>query len=137
MRSVSPEKLNTLVEEFTAAMHQAAEDENARRSTQEGPISVDLKLIGDRPSGITPVDHPLVQIASAVMKKNGLSPIYVTTSTDANIPISLGIPAITIATGGNGSAYHSLKEWTDVDKSPSVKGIETALGVLLAAAGIQ
>lgn len=118
-------------------MHRAAEEENARRSTQEGPISVDLKLIGDRPSGLTPVDQPLVQIASAVMKKNGLTPIHVTTSTDANIPISLGIPAITIAAGGNGSAYHSLKEWTDVDKSPSVKGIETALVVLLAAAGIQ
>src|SRR5215218_5349171 len=137
MRSVSPDKLNALTEEFKAAMHRAAEDENTRRSTKEGPISVDLKLIGDRPSGITPVDHPLVQIASAVMKKNGLTPIYVTTSTDANIPISLGIPAITIAAGGNGSAYHSLKEWTDVDKSPSVKGIETALVVLLAAAGIQ
>ena len=137
MRSVSPEKLNALMEEFKATMHRAAEEENARRSTKEGPISVDLKLIGDRPSGLTPVDQPLVQIASAVMKKNGLTPIYVTTSTDANIPISLGIPAITIAVGGNGSAYHSLKEWTDVDKSPSVKGIETALVVLLAAAGIQ
>jgi acetylornithine deacetylase/succinyl-diaminopimelate desuccinylase-like protein len=137
MRSISPERLNTLEDEFKAAMSRAAEDENARRSTKEGAISVDLKLIGDRPSGVTPVDQPLVQIASAVMKKNGLTPIFVTTSTDANIPISLGIPAITIAAGGNGSGYHSLKEWTDVDKSPSVKGIETALVVLLAAAGIQ
>lgn len=71
------------------------------------------------------------------MKKNGLSPLYVTTSTDADMPIGLGIAAITIAAGGNGSGYHSLKEWTDVDRSPSVKGIETALVVLLAAAGIQ
>jgi tripeptide aminopeptidase len=137
MRSVSPEKLNALTEEFKTAMHRAAEEENTRRSTKEGPISVDLKLVGDRPSGITPVDQPLVEIASAVMKKNGLAPSYRTTSTDANIPISLGIPAITIAAGGNGSGYHSLSEWTDVDKSPSVKGIETALVVLLAAAGIQ
>lgn len=137
MRSVSPEKLDALVDEFKAAMNQAAKEENEQRSTKQGPISVDLKPVGDRPSGLTSVDAPLVQIASAVMKKNGLNPIYVTTSTDANVPISLGIPSITIAAGGNGSGYHSLEEWTDVDEVSSIKGIETAMAVLLTAAGLQ
>lgn len=137
MRSVSPEKLDALVEEFKAAMNQAAKEENEQRSTKQGPIAVELKPIGDRPSGLTSIDAPLVQIASAVMKKYGFDPIYVTTSTDANIPISLGIPSITIAAGGKGSEYHSLKEWIDVDKTSSIKGIEVALGILLVAAGMQ
>lgn len=118
-------------------MDEAVREENQQRSTKQGPISLDLKPVGDRPSGVTAVDAPLVQIASTVMKKNGLDPVYVTTSTDANIPISLNIPSITIAAGGNGSAYHSLNEWTDVDQKSSVKGIETAMAVLLTAAGMQ
>lgn len=137
MRSVSPDRLNALEGEFEAAMNGAVKEENEQRSTKQGPISVDLKLIGNRPSGLTPVDAPLVQIASMAMKKNSLDPIYVTTSTDANIPISLNIPSITIAAGGNGGAYHSLQEWTDVDRTSSVKGIETAMAILLTAAGLQ
>ncbi|KAB1070061.1 M20/M25/M40 family metallo-hydrolase [Methylobacterium planeticum] len=137
MRSASPDRLDALTEDFKSAMLTGAAEENARRSTKDGPITVDLKLIGDRPSGLTAVEQPLVEIASAVMRRSGLTPSYRTTSTDANIPISLGIPAITIAAGGNGSGYHSLGEWTDVDKAPSVKGIETALIVLLTAAKMR
>ena len=99
MRSVSPQELNVLVDKFTPAMTEAAKEENARRSTRNGEITVDLKLVGDRPSGVTSVEVPLVQIASTVMRRFGLDPVYVTTSTDANIPISLNIPSITIAAG--------------------------------------
>ena len=99
MRSVSPQELNVLVDKFTPAMTEAAKEENARRSTRNGEITVDLKLVGDRPSGVTSVEAPLVQIASTVMRRFGLDPVYVTTSTDANIPISLNIPSITIAAG--------------------------------------
>jgi hypothetical protein len=58
-------------------------------------------------------------------------------STDSNIPISLGIPAITLESGGSGGRNHSLDEWVDMEKTQSVRGINIAMGVLLALAGIQ
>ena len=57
-------------------------------------------------------------------------------STDSNIPISLGIPAVTLGTGGSGGREHSLEEWIDVEKGPSVKGVATAMASILLAAGI-
>ena len=59
MRSVSPQELNVLVDKFTPAMTEAAKEENARRSTRNGEITVDLKLVGDRPSGVTSVEGPV------------------------------------------------------------------------------
>src|SRR3954470_13195855 len=60
MRSVSPDRLTALEGEFKSAMDAAVKEENEQRSTKQGPISVDLKPVGDRPSGLTPVDAPLV-----------------------------------------------------------------------------
>ena len=67
LRSESPEQLDKLSESFVAQMRAAADDENAARSTAQGRIEVETKLIGERPSGSTPVSSPIVQIASAVV----------------------------------------------------------------------
>ena len=133
MRSESPDALNKLVADFQAVVREAVVQENATRSTKEGKIEAAVKLIGDRPSGETPVNSPLVQSATAVVKAFGLTPRYSISSTDSNIPISLGVPAITIGRGPS-ERSHSLDEWTDVEKTAAVKAAQVALAIVLAAA---
>jgi acetylornithine deacetylase/succinyl-diaminopimelate desuccinylase-like protein len=136
MRSESPAELAKLEKTFLGLMQQAADEENAARSTASGKIAVEAKLTGNRPPGQTPQTSPLVQTAAAAIRAMGMTPEFRFGSTDSNIPISLGIPAITIDSGGAGGDAHALTEWIDVDKPESVRGIETALLILLALAGI-
>jgi len=137
LRSESPAELGKLEKTFLALMQQAADEENAARSTASGKITVETKLTGNRPPGQTPQASPLVQTAAAAIRSMGMTPEFRYGSTDSNIPISLGIPAITIDSGGTGGGAHSLTEWIDVDKPQSMKGIETALLLLLALAGLS
>lgn len=136
LRSESPQQLNRLADEFNRLMRAAAEEENQARSTAQGRIDVNVKMIGERPSGATPSDSPIVQIASDVIRQFGMQPTYSTGSTDSNIPISMNIPAITIDSGGYGGRAHALDEWIDVEKTGSVKGINLVMMTLLALAGI-
>jgi tripeptide aminopeptidase len=137
MRSESPAELAKLEETFKRLMQEAADEENRVRSTRQGLIQADLKLIGDRPSGETPLDSRLVQVAAAAVRAAGMEPTFGYSSTDSNIPISLGIPAITIDSGGRGGRAHALDEWIDVDKAASLRGIESALTLLLTLAGLS
>jgi len=137
MRSESRAELEKLNESFIGLMHEAANEENATRSTAQGKITVDLKLIGDRPSGQTAPTSDIVLVASAGVRALGMTPTLSISSTDANIPISLGIPAITIDSGGSGGREHSLDEWIDVEKSASLRGIQAALVLLLTLANVQ
>ena len=110
MRSVSEESLARIDAAFRDAMWRALAEENALR--RDGPeIELDLEQIGDRPSGEVADDHPLVQRASEVVRLFGGEPELARSSTDSNIPIALGIPAVTIGSGGIGSGAHSPGEW--------------------------
>jgi tripeptide aminopeptidase len=137
LRSESPQQLNKLADEFIKQMNSAAEDENRARSTNQGKISVEAKVIGERPSGITAVDSPIVKLAAAAVNKFGFSPTYSVGSTDSNLPISLGVPAITVDSGGSGGRAHALDEWINVEKTSSVRGINLVMTTLLALAGVQ
>jgi acetylornithine deacetylase/succinyl-diaminopimelate desuccinylase-like protein len=137
MRSESAAELQKVEAQFRAAMQQAVDEENQARSTAQGRIAVDLKLIGDRPSGQTPRDSAIVETAAAVVRAMGRTPRFSVSSTDANLPISLGIPAITIDSGGRGGRAHALDEWIDVEKTSSLEGIRSALTLLLTLAGVQ
>jgi acetylornithine deacetylase/succinyl-diaminopimelate desuccinylase-like protein len=137
MRSESPTELKKLDESFMSLINEAVQEENKARSTAQGPITADIKLIGDRPSGETPITSPLVETAAASIRAAGGRPTYSWSSTDSNIPISLGIPAITVDSGGRGGRAHALDEWISVDKVPSLRGIEIALATLLALARLQ
>src|SRR5581483_1359353 len=97
---------------------------NRARSTGQGKIEAEVKLIGDRPFGQVSTNSPIVNTASAVIKAFGMSPSYSSSSTDSNIPMSMGIPAITLESGGTGARNHTLAEWIDVEKTASVRGIE-------------
>lgn len=135
IRSEQKEELNKTVDAFTRLMHEAADDENRARSTSQGRIEVEVKLIGDRPFGQVAMNSPIVQTANAVIQAFGLNPTFGMSSTDSNVPMSMGIPAITLESGGFGGRNHTLDEWIDVEKGPSVRGIEIAMGVLVSLAG--
>ena len=137
IRSETKEELSRAVENFTRLMHEAVEEENRARSTSQGKIQIDVKLIGDRPFGEIFQTAPIVQTAAAVIRAFGMVPTFGLSSTDANIPLSMGIPAITLESGGTGSRNHTLDEWIDVEKTASVRGIHIAMGVLLALAGMN
>jgi len=137
IRSETKDELSKAVVTFTRLMREAAEEENRARSVAQGRIEVEVKLIGDRPFGQVAVSAPIVQTASAVIEALGMTPVYGLSSTDSNIPLSMGIPALTLESGGSGSRNHTLDEWIDVEKTSSVRGIKAAMATLLSLAGIQ
>ena len=135
LRSESPAELEKLNETMIGLLNEAVAEENKARSTRQGAVTLDLKLVGDRPSGQTPRNSRIVQTAAAAVRAAGLTPTFNFGSTDSNIPMSLGIPAITIDAGGDGGRAHALDEWIDVEKSASLRGMRIALAILLALAG--
>jgi acetylornithine deacetylase/succinyl-diaminopimelate desuccinylase-like protein len=139
MRSESMPDLKRVEDRLLKIVQEAADGENFARSTKEGKITVEAKLIGDRPAGTTAADTDLVQYAKAAIEAGGYKANYQWSSTDSNMPMSLGIPAITIGRGQpeGGGRSHSLDEWMDVSKDPMVKAVTTSLSIVLAATGME
>ena len=135
MRSESKEELAKLDARFLAILKEAEAHENAARDTRFGKVTVTPKLIGERPTGATSQDAPIVKTTAAAVRALGYTPELGASSTDSNIPISLGIPAVTIGSGGTGGRAHALDEWIDVAKPESVHGMTVGLAALLAMAG--
>ncbi|MGH9767473.1 MAG: M20/M25/M40 family metallo-hydrolase [Blastocatellia bacterium] len=113
LRSVSELELSRLEEFLFAAVDRATLEENSVRSASVNKLQAELTMIGNRPSGETPRDNLLVRTAIEASRAMGITPILNRASTDSNIPISLGIPAITIGAGGVSSDSHRLSEWYD------------------------
>jgi acetylornithine deacetylase/succinyl-diaminopimelate desuccinylase-like protein len=133
MRSVDCGELKKVENQFLTVVREAVDEENTARSTREGKVTADPKLIGDRPCGETSLTSPIVQKTSAVVKAFGLTPSYGISSTDSNLPMSLGIPAVTIGRGP-GARAHALDEWTEVDPAQDVKSVQVAMAMILAVA---
>jgi acetylornithine deacetylase/succinyl-diaminopimelate desuccinylase-like protein len=131
MRSADVKSLEALHAKFKAAMNDAVTEENARWNGR-GPVKVSLELVGLRPAGNTPESSAIVQTAEAVSKSLSLPVHLGEGSTDSNVPMNLGIPAITIGGGGKGSGAHSLNE--TYDTTDSWKGTERALLLALSLA---
>jgi acetylornithine deacetylase/succinyl-diaminopimelate desuccinylase-like protein len=134
IRSESCAELKKVDATFGAIVRSAVEDENRARSTREGRVEADLKVIGERPCGATPMSAPILQTTAAVVSAFGFTPSYSFSSTDSNIPMSLGIPALTIGRGAGGRA-HAPDEWTEVDPDGVAQSIEVALAIIVAVAG--
>src|SRR5918911_1674700 len=98
-------------------------------------LDLDLKLIGDRPSGETPTDALIVRLAEEATRYFGCRPRLDRSSTDSNIAISLGIPAVTLGTGGTSGNSHTLDEWYDPRGRET--GLKRALLVMLGTVGIK
>ena len=137
MRSEDAGELAKVEQRFKAIVQASVDAENAARDTREGKIVAELQLIGDRPAGATPASAEIVRAATGVLLANGMTPRLASSSTDSNLPMSLGIPAITIGSGGKGDRAHSLDEWIDVEKEASLNGMRVGFGILLVAAGAK
>jgi tripeptide aminopeptidase len=134
MRSEDATALVALEKQLLAIVQAAADAENAARSTRDGKVSVEPKVIGDRPAGRTPDDAELVRTAIAASEAAGFAPALGASSTDSNLPMSLGIPAITMGSGGSGGRAHALDEYIDVEKTESLRGLAVGLTTLIALA---
>ncbi len=134
IRSVQPERMDTLESMLKEAVYRAIEEQHGKKRLG-GDLTVTVEKIGDRPSGVVDPSTPLIQRALAATAFFGAVPKLTRGSTNANIPISKGLPAVTIGRGGVGAYAHSLDEWW-VDRD-GYKAIQSALLLLLAEAGLQ
>ncbi len=129
LRSAGDTELRRLDAFFRRAMKEAAEEENGARRPGNPPLKLHVEMIGERPSGETPADSPLVKLAIETTRLFGVEPRLDQSSTDSNLPISLGIPAITLGAGGTSGASHTLAEWYDPRERD--KGLKRGLLVIL------
>jgi tripeptide aminopeptidase len=111
IRSNSITELLKLETQVIAIVQAGAVEENKRWNSDQ--IGVECNLIGDRPAGITAENSPIVAAARRTLTATTGEPhiVLAASSTDANLPMSLGIPAVTIAGGGEGGNQHSRNEW--------------------------
>jgi len=116
-----------------AAIDEAVVEENRRWNVST--LSVSTKLIGDRPGGRTQSDTVIVEAATRANSAFGHKTLLTGASTDANVPMSLGIPAIIIGGGGKTGGFHALSEWIDV--TDGWKGAQNSLVTVLGLVGVQ
>jgi tripeptide aminopeptidase len=115
LRSTDPEQLVRL----EVALHRAVEDAVAHWNAKAKPIAAssarpltfDIVKIGDRPAAYLPGDSPLLEALRAVDRHLRLRTDLRLGSTDANIPLSLGLPALSMGAGGEGGGAHTQGEW--------------------------
>ncbi|WP_327078165.1 M20/M25/M40 family metallo-hydrolase [Edaphobacillus lindanitolerans] len=134
LRSNSEKELARLEREALRIIHQAAEEENRFRGRTDA-ITVELKQVGDRPAGSQDPDSPIVRAASEAVRALGLEPtLEAASSTDSNVPIHLGIPAVTLGGGGDFGGCHTLGEW--FDPKDAFAGVQKILLTVLALVGV-
>lgn len=131
LRSSDRAALTALDAGFQRALDVALAEENERWGNR-GRLILEKTVVGRRPAGRTPADAPIVQAALSVTRALGLEPTLDEGSTDANFPMSLGIPAITVDGGGSATGTHSLSE--AFDSTDSWHGTARALLLALALA---
>src|SRR3546814_14721258 len=99
MRSEDKDALAARDRRFLQIVQDAGDGENKARETKSGRISFETQLIGERPAGATPADAPIVRATVGAIKAIGLTPDVFASSTDSNIAMSIGIPAVTVGYG--------------------------------------
>src|SRR4029077_19817938 len=111
MRLNSTEELLKLEGRLLDLVREAVVEENARWNSDK--LSVDIKLIGDRPAGIVAMDSPILQATQRAVTVLTREPrvTFAGSSTDSNLAMSMGIPAVTIGGGGEGGNWHSRNKW--------------------------
>ena len=110
VRSIDPSRLDVMETFLKEAVDEALNDQNQRKRRGES-LTAEIEKIGNRPSGATDIASDLVQRAWGATLLFGAKPELTIGSTNANIPIAKGIPAITVGIGGKASNAHSLDEW--------------------------
>jgi tripeptide aminopeptidase len=135
LRSMSESELLRLDAFFRRAVREAAEDENGARRNNAQALELNVRLIGERPSGETAADSLIVELAQEATSALGVTTYLERASTYSNIPIAMGIPAITLGAGGTSGNPHTLEEW--YDPSNREVGLKRALLVALGMVGMK
>ena len=104
-------------------------------ATRDSGVECRIEMMGERPSGTTASNSSLVEAAFEVTRRFGVEPQADVGSTDANIPISLGLPAIAIGAGGNSGNVHTPEEWFDPRQRD--RGIQRLLALIAVVAGLD
>ncbi len=130
MRSESAAALDALDAKAQRAFRAALNAENARWPKSRYKLTLQVDTIGIRPTGSQPDSAHIVRVAEQAGKTLGFTPRLGASSTDANIPISLGVPGITIDGGGKGGGAHGLDEWYS-DGPDGWVGVQWAALILL------
>ena len=145
MRSTSADTLESLDKSFRIAVTNAVTEENefwktharnpvARVANDRTALTATIEPVGRRPTGRVPENAPILAAVRRANDALGIPSRFEPMSTDSNIPISLGIPAVTLGSGGNATGSHSLAE--QFDSKESHLGTQRALLVLLELAGV-
>ncbi len=134
LRSEDPKALAALDATVRATLERALGDENHRRAAATAPLTLERQLVGDRPSGVTPRAHPLVRAAVAANRALGRDAELASASTDANVPIALGVAAIALGGGGQAGDAHLATEW--YENTDGALGLVRALLVTAAMAEV-
>lgn len=134
IRSGDQSRIDAIDTILKAAVEQALQEENEGRSENE-PLTVEVARVGTRPAAKGDIHSSLLQRALAATMSFGIEPNLMISSTDANLPISKGIPAVTMSRGGVSGDSHALTEWwQNVDGHV---GIQIGLLTVLAEAGFS
>jgi tripeptide aminopeptidase len=134
LRSEDPRALADLEDRVRNALKVTLEGSEQAAGLGGERVHSSVTVIGDRPAGSTDPDSPLVRATLAATRFLGRVPTLLSASTDANLPMSLGIPALTIGAGGRAGGAHTLDEWYDNTGGP--EGIQRALLTVLLAVGV-
>ena len=131
MRSIDQDRLQQIDELLQTAIQTALSEANEVR-TRGRELTVDVDMIGNRPSGEIDPDQVFIQRAIAATRYFDEEPGLHRSSTDSNVPISLGVPSMTLGGGGSGGGAHSLDEWWYNENGH--RGIQRAFLILLSEA---
>lgn len=133
MRSGNQAKLDEIDAVLQKAVRQALQEENDGR-TQGNELTVNIERVGTRPAAMGDPESPLVQRAMAAAGAFGYKPELRISSTDANLPISIGVPAVTMSRGGSGGDAHAPGEWWQNDSG--YVAMQIGILTLLSTAGL-
>ena len=135
VRSESEDELTRLESALRECIAAGVRDEmDSSRDRTKGKLEWKIQLLGSRPGGELAADSPLLaalRSADAIVENDSR---IERSSTDANVPLSMGIDAISIGAGGNGGGAHSLQEW--YEPAGREMGLKRALLTLLGIAGV-
>ncbi len=134
IRSDGTKELADVTKQILAIIQQSVEEENKRLGSQS--LKASIKLVGERAGGTTPPDSVIVQsFLGATRANNEKEMVMIGASTNAGIPISLGIPTLIIGSGGRYAGFHALTE--ALDPTNAFKGAQIDLTMLLSLVGVE
>jgi di/tripeptidase len=134
LRSEDPVLLEALAQALAQALGDALLVENDRATS--GRVTARRKETGNRPWGALPAGSPLLSYIRAVDAELGIRATIDCASTDANVPLSLGLPALSIGAGGEGGGAHTTAEWYSPEgRDSGLRRVLLLLGLMLGEAG--